>query len=870
MVGKLIAIAYFRLSFLQSVFNATAMTRLLTFLGIFCISIPLLWSQSAYLFNQQTTFDPTIPDPQTFLGYPIGSHHTRHDQIVSYFKELAELSDRAQFQVLGETYEHRPLIMLTVSHPDNLARLEAIQAAQVRACDPTSDATYGTDQPVLINLGYNVHGNEPSSSEAALMTAYYLVAGEGEEAQKFRKEAVIFIDPVINPDGRDRHTHWANMHKGSPMVSDPNDREHNEVWPGGRTNHYWFDLNRDWILLVHPESKSKLNWYHQWYPHVVTDFHEMGTNSTYFFEPMKSIGSLDPIMPEENYTTLNETFARYFTETMNAIGGFYFTKEVFDGTYPGYGSSYPDLQGGLGLLFEQASSRGHLQDSDTGPLSFTFTIRNQTLNSLATVRAAVENKPLLFNYQKEFFKSAISRAEADPVKAYIFGDAYDANRNKAFVDLLLRHEVAVYHLNQKMTIDGQDFEPGKAFVVPTAQPQYRIVQTMFETYDKYRDSVYYDASAWSLVNAYGLNYAVSNRVVSTGKQIQNSASLIQTPPTRISNYAYLMKWDDYFAPDALHYLQEQGLITKVTFRPFTIGGQDFAAGTILIPVAGQPLPSPALHEVVQAAGQRHQVPIFSVETGYSEAGIDLGSRWIRPLKAPKALMLVGEGISGYEAGEVWHLLDTRLNMPITKVDLTDMNRLDLSKYNTLVMVSGRYDFDSATIQKIRQWVAAGGTLITQRMATRWAIDKKLVREHLISPPRDTALGRKPFALAGEIQGAQEVGGTIFGVDLDLTHPLAFGYHQREIPIYRNSRVYLRPSKNPYSTVAQYLDDPHIDGFVSPENLEVIRGSAALLVSPIGRGRAILFTDNPNFRGTWYGTNKLFLNALFFGGVVRVP
>ena len=847
------------------------MNRLFAFLAISLCLTQLNLAQSSYFFNStDLTFDPDIPDPETFLGYAIGTHHTRHDQIVNYLKELARLSDRAIFHQLGETYEHRPLIMLIISHPDNLNRLEEIRTAHLTACDPTTSSSYGTDQPILINLGYNVHGNEPSSSEAALLTAYYLVAGEGEEAQRFREEAVVFIDPVINPDGRDRHTHWANMHKGSPMVADPLDREHNEVWPGGRTNHYWFDLNRDWILLVHPESKAKLHWYHQWYPHVVTDFHEMGTNSTYFFEPMKDIGSKDPIMPKENYTTLNDTFAKYFEESMNSIGSLYFTREVFDGTYPGYGSSYPDLQGGLGILFEQASSRGHVQESETGLVKFAFTIRNHAMNSLATVRAAVDHKKMMFDYQEAFFESAISRGQADPVKAYVFGDKYDANRNKAFVDLLLRHQIEVYPLESNLTIDGKTFETGKAFVVPTAQPQYRLVQTMFETYDTYQDSVFYDASAWSLANAYNMPYAGSNRPLAMETAIQSTLSLVPFPTVKMSNYAYLMKWDDYFAPDALHYLQQHELITKVAFQAFKIEDRDYPAGTILIPVARQPVAAPALLQIIQAAAERHGVSIDPVHTGYRQEGKDLGSNWFQTLHKPKAIMLVGEGVFGYEAGEVWHLLDSRLNMPITKVDMTDFRRVDLNKYNTFVLVSGRYNLDSASLQKIREWVSSGGTLITTRLASQWAIQEKLVKEALIEAPKDTSNIRKPFVLAREIEGAKAVGGTIFAVDLDLTHPLAFGYHQSPIPVYRNSTVYLKPSKNHYSTVGQYVEEPHIDGYVSDENLKLISGSAAVLVSSLGQGRVIMFSDNPNFRGTWYGTNKLFLNALFFGGTVDVP
>ncbi len=291
-----------------------------------------------------------VPSPATFLGYEIGDHHTRYDRIVSYFEKLAEVSDRASFQVYGRTYGHRDLIMLTVTSPQNHQSLNQIQTTHLRRNDPNV-STWADSDPVIVQLGYGVHGNESSSAEAAMLTAYILVASEHSDVIRYLDEAVIFIDPVINPDGRDRHTHWVNMHKGNVLVKDPIDIEHNEGWPRGRTNHYWFDLNRDWWLAIHPESRSKLGWYHQWYPNVVTDYHEMGTNSTYFFEPMKPNGSKNPIMPKDNYTTLNDTFARYYAEGLDEIGSLYFTKEVFDGTYPGYGSSYPDLQGGLGILF---------------------------------------------------------------------------------------------------------------------------------------------------------------------------------------------------------------------------------------------------------------------------------------------------------------------------------------------------------------------------------------------------------------------------------------------------------------------------------------------------------------------------------------
>ncbi len=353
-----------------------------------------------YFLKRYQPYQSQISTPQSFLGYGIGEQHTRHDLIVAYLERLAEQSSRAQLIEYGRTHEGRRLVMLVVSSEENLARLDAIQKEHLKSVDPASKEQTGLDTPLIINLAYNVHGNEPSSSEAALLSAYTLSASESPEIKNYLEHAVIFIDPTINPDGRDRHTYWANMYKGTPLVADPQDAEHNEYWPGGRTNHYWFDLNRDWVLAVHPESKGKLAWYHKWYPNVVTDFHEMGTQSTYFFEPMKANGSLDTIMPKENYVELNELYGGYFSKALDSIVSFYFTREAFDGTYPGYGSSYPDLQGGLGLLFEQASSRGLKQTTAFGEITFAFTIRNQFVSSMTTLEAAVQNKNRMRTYQR--------------------------------------------------------------------------------------------------------------------------------------------------------------------------------------------------------------------------------------------------------------------------------------------------------------------------------------------------------------------------------------------------------------------------------------------------------------------------------------
>jgi hypothetical protein len=817
-----------------------------------------------YFLKQYEPYKAGIPSPEAFLGYGIGEYHTRHDRIVHYLETLAEASENAEIETYGHTHEKRRLVMLRISQPENLKALPELQQRHLAYTDPNTAIKPGSDLPIFVQLGYNVHGNEPSSSEAALLSAYILVASEHPMIERFRREAVVFVDPAINPDGRDRHTQWANSYRGNPLVTDPQDAEHNEYFPGGRTNHYWFDLNRDWLLAINPESRGKLDWYHQWYPNVVTDFHEMGTQSTYFFEPMKDNGSLNPIMPKENYEDLNSLFGGYFAKSLDSIGSLYFTKEVFDGTYPGYGSSYPDLQGGLGLLFEQASSRGHAQKTAFGEITFPFTIRNQLVSSMTTVKAAVDNKDLLRKYQKDFFNTALRNAAASRTRGYRVVEKYDKNRLKAFIDKLLLHRVKVYR-------DGED-----AIVVPASQPQYRMVQTFFETYERYRDSVFYDASAWSVANFYNMDYRPL-RSVPAGQEITSLEGLYPVTPVASSPYAYLIDWDDYNAPALLYRLQSQGLVLSSAFKPFTtrVDGQEkaFSYGALVLPVALQKKSPEEVHTLLLEAQKEFQVPAYAVASGYHLKGVDLGSRYIAPLEKPKAAMLIGDGVRSYEAGEVWHLLDTRVHMPITKIPMRNFSRADLDRYNTLVMVSGQYSLNEKEQQRIRDWVSKGNTLVTIAGASRYAIQNKWVKESLIEEKKDSAkaVERLPYVDASEHLGKESVGGVILRADLDLTHPLAFGYRKADLPVYKNNEVWLKPSQNPYATVAKYSKNAHIDGFLTKKNREeFLNKSASLLVSPLGRGRVVLFADNPNFRGSWYGTNRLFLNALFLGSHIEVP
>ncbi|WP_083610120.1 M14 metallopeptidase family protein [Pontibacter flavimaris] len=847
------------------------------------LSTLLLWgalvlpalAQNSYYFPKAKNLDPSIPTPEAFLGYGIGERQTRYDRVVAYLEELARVSDKATIETIGHTYEHRPQVILTITSPENHGRLERIRQEHLLLTDPAKAAPDMANMPALVHLGYNVHGNESSSTEVSMLTAYYLIANQDPETQQHLQEAVVFIDPALNPDGRDRHTNWVSMHQGNPAVSDPADREHNEVWPGGRGNHYWFDLNRDWLPLAHVESRNRLEFYHKWLPNVFIDFHEMGTNSTYYFEPSKPYSSENRLIPRSTYDGLNVLLARYHAEALDELGSLYFTKEQYDNIYPGYGSTYPDFQGGVGITFEQASSRGNKQENSLGVLTFAFTIRNHLATGLATVKASAENRETLLRHQREFYQSALADGRKNGVRAYVYGENHDATRLRKFTELLLAHRIEVYELEKPLTADGRKFEKGKAYVVPTEQPQYRLVESIFAKNKEFDDSVFYDASTWTLALAYNLPHAGLKSKATAGKRVTELAPVAFTVPEQ-TRYAYLLDWADYNAAGALYLLQNRGVITQTVFKPFTAstssGPKAYQPGSITIPVASQKISADSLYKVIQEVAAKKQISFESVKTGLSVQGIDLGSNNIRTLKKPEALILTGQGVTSYEAGEVWFLLDQELHMPISKVDLSSFPRLSLSRYNTIVLVNGAYNsLGKTAADKLKRWVQEGGTLITFKSASEWAIKQGIAQGNVVAA-RDTANGelRIAFADAAPTEGAQSVGGSIYEVDLDITHPLGFGFTSRKLPVYRNSTTILSPAKNPYSTVAQYTKDPWLSGYVSKSNLDKIRNSAALLVSDQGQGRVILFADNPNFRGTWYGTNRLFFNAIFFGSLIKTP
>lgn len=849
------------------------------FLGL-ALSLTTLFAlaQNTYFFPKHTgAFDPNIPTPEQFLGYPIGSHYTRHDQMVAYFKELDRLSDKVTFQVIGKTYEERPQVILTITSPTNHARLEQIRQEHLKIVDPQASEPDYKKLPVIVHLGYSVHGNETSSGESAIITAYYLTASQSDETKRWLDEAVITIDPALNPDGRDRAANFHNQYKSFPPVADPLDREHNEVWPAGRTNHFWFDLNRDWLATVHVESKNRVDFFHQWYPNIMIDFHEMGTNSTYYFEPTPPLGSESPVLPRSLYEVLNVRLAKYHADALDELGVLYFTKEQYDNFSPIYGATYPDFHGAVGVTFEIGSSRGLVQESTDGLKTFAFTIRNHTATGLATVRGAVQEKELWLKSQRDFFKTAMTDAAKNPNKAFVFGNAKDQNLTNKFLELALRHKVEVYELPQNQTIASENFEKGSAYVVPTAQKQYYVVHSLFEEMTSFVDSVFYDITGYSMAQGYGVPFAAIKDVkFAKGNRITQVPALKGGVDNGKADYAYIFSWNDYNASKALYDLQSAGVLTRAAFKPFSVKfnttKKDFSYGSIVIPVALQYISADSLYRLVDAIGKATNITITSVSTGFSVAGIDLGSANIRTVKKPEVALIIGEGVNVLEAGETWFVLNHHLQMPVTKIDISSLRRANLARYNTIVMVSGNYDFDKNVMDRLKNWVSTGGTLITYKTAAQWAINQGFVSEKLIVPTKVDSTNNKRFDFvnASEIEGASNIGGAILRTDLDITNPIGFGVDDRNLYTFRNSRLIFKPSINPYATVAKYPANPVVSGFVSKDNAQKLANSAAILVSNSGGGRVVLFADNPNFRGYWHGTSRLFLNAVFFGNLLNVP
>lgn len=838
-----------------------------------------------YYLPDSVIYNPSIPKPKEIIYHEVGEWHITHDRLVNYMKAIAIAApDRVKLETMGFTYESRPQVLLIITSSKNHQNLEQIRQQHVQLTDPSRSSSLNIENmPIVVYIGHSIHGNEASGANASLLSAYYLAAAQGKQIDELLENVVILFDPSFNPDGLQRFSTWVNQHKSKNLVTDANSREFNEVWPGGRFNHYWFDLNRDWLPAVHVESQNRLKWFHHWKPNILTDHHEQGSNATFFFQPGVP-SRVNPLTPEKNQE-LTSKLGKFHAQFLDRIGSLYFTKENYDDFYYGKGSTYPDVNGAIGILFEQASSRGHAQQTANGILKFPFTIRNQFTATLSTLEGAKALRKEFLAFQRDFYKNAMTESAKAPIKGYVFGDTKDKAKNFHFLEMLRRHQIEVYGLNANLfnknpsektdnTSAGSiNFEKGSAYIVPANQPQFRLIRSIFEKTLNYKDSLFYDITSWTMPLAFCLPYAELNSSQFSQNLLGDKVTDVKFPHSDVfgkSEYAYLMEWEELYAPAALMELQNNNVLTKVATNKFEInvshGLKSFDYGTIMIPMQMQNVNSARLFELLNGIAQKYGVKIYGVQSGNVNSGSDMGSSKFVALVKPVIAMLTGPGINPTDAGEAWHLLDQRFNIPATHLDITVFNRVDIAKYNTLVLVGGNYaNLDK---DKLKNWLKGGGTLILLEDAVSWASQNGINNVTIRKTKSPVDSSSKLFYIDREqIDGAQQLQGAILGAEADLTHPLAYGYNEKIISLFKSNRVFMEKSKNPYATPFYYKSNPLQSGWVTKENLDAIKNSAAVIVNTVGDGRVINIADNPNFRAFWIGGSKLMMNAIFFGKII---
>lgn len=827
-----------------------------------------------YFLPPNTRYNPSVSTPEEVLGFQIGEWHLTHDKLVKYMESLARQSERVSVIDMGRSWEQQPLILVAITSPENQRQLEKLRKDHLSQTDPTSSPNSIREDPLVVWLGYSIHGNEPSGGNAAPLVAYYLAASEQDEVLSLLDKTVVLIDPCLNPDGFNRFASWVNSHKSLNNNPDTHSVEFSEIWPGGRSNHYWFDLNRDWLFLQNPESQARIEQFQRWKPHILTDHHEMGSSSTFFFQPgVPERGN--PVVPPSNFS-LTQKIGIYHARELDQIGSLYFTEEVFDDFYFGKGSAYPDVNGSIGILFEQASSRGHLRNIQTGTLSFAFTIRNQVKVSLSTLKASQGLEKELKYHQVEFFRTAWEEAQKAPVKGYIFGNESDPYRNHLMVDILLRHKIRVEPVRKDVRINNRSFKAGTAYYVPARQIQYRMVRTLFEKVTEFASTTFYDISTWTLPYAMGIPFEPVNesdaREIETDRLMETIPAIDGSLTGAESGVGYLIPCDPYLVHQALYDLLAGGIVVKIGKESFKMYQNNelitFDPGTLFIPVQSQPVSSFELYQLLERMANEYGLEVFSATGGYTLDGPDLGSGQFRLLSEPKILTLTGGSTSSREVGQMWHLLDTRFNIPITLADINEFNSIDLSSYNTLVLGSGSYrELGSTSLEKLRSWVRGGGKIIALSGAARFLSSAGLINLERVETEftRNTD-ERRPYNMQSQDQSGWSIPGTIFETVLDTTHPLAYGYHSTFLPVFKRGSGFYRLSQNAYENIAVYTKQPLLSGYINDPQLEAVAGSSAIQRQSIGRGSVILFLDDPLFRGVWAAQHKMVLNALFWGNL----
>jgi len=812
-----------------------------------------------YYLNDNIDYNDDIPTPKSIIGHEVGEWHVSHDKLSQYVIKLSEVSSRIKLINRGKTYENRPSWLLIYTSEENHSRLDEIQGKHMELSNSPGTKIDFSEMPIVVYQGFSVHGDEPSGANASLLLMYHLAASNDSRTKEILQNTIILVDPSFNPDGLQRFSQWANSNRSMNLNPDSNDREYNQIFPRGRTNHYWFDLNRDWLPNQLPETNAKVKTFTEWLPNILTDHHEMGTNSTFFFQPGVPERK-NPLISDTNQK-LTKKIGTFHEDALNNIGSLYYSEEDYDDFFFGKASTYPDVNGSIGILFEQASSRGHVQNTDNGLLTFPFTIKNQLTAAFSTLKAANQMRVELLTYMKDFYDNEFSKSSKD--NSYIvFGKNKDESTVFHLAKILKSHKIKFNKLKDDITINKINFSKNNSYVVPLNQNKRTLIKAMFNRQTKFTDSLFYDVSAWTFPLAFNVNYSKTNSTKLLGDEV----TVLSNKPGSVQNksdYAYVFEAHEYYAPSAVYELLKRDIRVRVATRKFSVDGNNYDYGTYLVPVQNQVLNSDQIYNLLMKVSKETYIDVKAPSTGLT-LGIDLGSDYFKKIETPKVGMLVGEGVRSYDAGEIWHLLDTRYKIPLTKIDIKDLRSVDLSNYTHFIMPDYTGDDLKSFKGKIESFISNGGTLIGYRNSINWISDN-ISEVDLRS--NDLTAQDVSYADREKFYGAQQTGGAIFNSIIDNSHPVNYGIETSTLPLFRNSNIYMNKSEDSFNNPIVYSSNPILSGYISEENLSLLKGSTPFKIVKNGKGKIILITDNTNFRAFWYGTNRILLNSIFHSNIM---
>ncbi|WOD42448.1 M14 family metallopeptidase [Hwangdonia lutea] len=800
-----------------------------------------------------------IKSPSQFLGYDLGTQFSRHHQVVDYFKQVSnQLPNQVKLETYGQTYERRPLMVAYVSSEENLQNLETIRQNNLKNIGVNDGAPIKTDI-AIVWLSYNVHGNEASSSEAAMKTLYQLLT----EKQDWLQNTVVIIDPCLNPDGRDRYVNWYNKTASTPYDINQQASEHNEPWPSGRPNHYLFDLNRDWAWATQIETASRLKIYNKWMPHIHVDFHEQGINEPYYFAPAaEPFHEIITNWQRDFQTQIGKNHATYFDKA----GWLYFTKERFDLLYPSYGDTYPTYMGAIGMTYEQAghgrAGLGIIND-EGDVLTLIDRIDHHTTAGLSTVEIASKHaKKLNTEFQKFFDNSNLT------YKSYVLQGHPD--KIESLKNLLDKHEVSYgiaqggkvsgYHYNTSSL--GQINTTSKDLVVSTNQPKGKMVKVLFEPNTKLSDSMTYDITAWSLPYAYGLNAVASKNLVQSipGKQVKVNNTLSKTAT------GYIAKWNHLKDAEFLADLLKQNIKVRFTEKPFKTVGETFNSGSLIM-VRGDNEKATDFDNAILKTANKHNRKLTAAPTGFSTNGPDFGSPEIKIVNKQKIAMLSGKGTSSLHYGALWHFFERQLHYPVTSINTENFAGLNLSKFDVLIIPSGRYSriLNEKGLAKLKSWVAKGGKVIAIGNALNAFADKNGFNLKKKETDKVNEDNSKLIPYADRERDAIKnlISGAIFKTKVDNTHPMAFGYDTNYPSLKVSSNSYKLMGDKHFNVAYLGKNPNKISGFAGSNALKKLDNTLVFGEERIGKGSMIYMVDDVMFRSFWENGKLFLVNAIFF-------